>query len=163
MTASLDWDDPPQGQYAGLSAVLSLARTCRCLHEFALNAIWHTIPSVAPLVYTLPKDALEPFEDPGLYPEDYPRTRMVREASSAISHVFSTASSYEDLASPSSTAGPPSFQTLRKSCEMHCVISGLLQIPQTGTNAPSPILCTGRFRCSIPSRSLVTQLTSAPH
>ena len=34
----------------------SLARTCRALSEPALNWLWKTLPNIAPLVYTLPRE-----------------------------------------------------------------------------------------------------------
>ncbi|KAI1790177.1 hypothetical protein LXA43DRAFT_922446 [Ganoderma leucocontextum] len=54
-----DTDGPPEAQYLGFQTIPSLARTCRDFHDHALNALWHTIPSVALLVYTLPQDAWE--------------------------------------------------------------------------------------------------------
>lgn len=36
--------------------LLSLARTCRFLSEPALDAIWHTLPSIWPLLLLLPED-----------------------------------------------------------------------------------------------------------
>ncbi|KAI0647947.1 hypothetical protein C8Q79DRAFT_906622 [Trametes meyenii] len=41
----------------GLNALLVLARTSRVFHNYALNAIWGTLPGYAPLVYLLPDDA----------------------------------------------------------------------------------------------------------
>ncbi|KAM5534999.1 hypothetical protein V8D89_011372 [Ganoderma adspersum] len=52
----------PHAGYLQLQTLQSLARTCRDFHEHALNALWHTIPSLALLVYTLPQDAWEPVE-----------------------------------------------------------------------------------------------------
>ena len=37
-------------------ALLSLARTSRLLHEPAVGSIWKRLPSIAPLIYTLPDD-----------------------------------------------------------------------------------------------------------
>lgn len=33
-----------------------LARTCRLFHDTALDALWHTIPSLVPLLYTFPSE-----------------------------------------------------------------------------------------------------------
>lgn len=35
--------------------VAALARTCRLFHEPALNVLWHTIPDIAVLFFTLPR------------------------------------------------------------------------------------------------------------
>ena len=37
-------------------APISLARTCRALSEPALSWLWKTLPNLAPLVYTLPRE-----------------------------------------------------------------------------------------------------------
>ena len=41
---------------AGVHTLLPLARICRILHNAAPDALWHTLQSVAPLVWTLPRD-----------------------------------------------------------------------------------------------------------
>ena len=72
-----------------LQTLLSLARTCRDFHEHALNALWHTIPSLALLVYTIPQDAWEPVERTVKSSEDpthpVPHVQMVRGRTSTFS------------------------------------------------------------------------------
>ena len=54
----LDTQDWPRAgdKDAGVHTLLPLARTCRILHDAALDALWHTLPRVASLVWTLPRD-----------------------------------------------------------------------------------------------------------
>ncbi|KAI0669269.1 hypothetical protein C8Q78DRAFT_206415 [Trametes maxima] len=47
----LGWGD----QDGSCRTVAALARTCRFLHEPALNALWRSIPDIACLLFTLPK------------------------------------------------------------------------------------------------------------
>ncbi len=37
-------------------SLVCLARTCRLFRDTALDALWHTIPSLIPLLYTFPSD-----------------------------------------------------------------------------------------------------------
>ena len=69
---------------AGVHTLLPLARTCRTLHHAALDALWHTLPSVAPLFWTLPRDLWQAIPEPGPSPHEKlqmhlvcPRTSML--------------------------------------------------------------------------------------
>lgn len=42
--------------FFGIRAVVNLSATSRALHEPALNALWHTIPDVSLLFYTMPDE-----------------------------------------------------------------------------------------------------------
>lgn len=44
-------------QYMGCDTLAALASTARVFHEPALNVLWHTIPDIAVLFYTIPGDA----------------------------------------------------------------------------------------------------------
>lgn len=52
---SEDEDDWSYYRAADLDALVSLTRTCRTLSDLALNWLWEELPSIAPLVYTLPR------------------------------------------------------------------------------------------------------------
>lgn len=43
------------GKMVGCRTVARLARTCRNLHEPAVNVLWHTIPDIAILFFALPR------------------------------------------------------------------------------------------------------------
>ena len=58
---------------AGVHTLLPLARTCRTLHDAALDALWHAPPSVAPLVWTLPRALWQAIPEPG---PSYERPQM---------------------------------------------------------------------------------------
>ncbi|TFK86018.1 hypothetical protein K466DRAFT_653921 [Polyporus arcularius HHB13444] len=47
-----------------LDALANLARTSRLLHRYASQELWHTLPSFAPIFWTMPEDA---------YPHERPR------------------------------------------------------------------------------------------
>lgn len=40
----------------GLRALVSLARTCRRLQGHSLDLLWHSLPTLAPLILTMPRD-----------------------------------------------------------------------------------------------------------
>ncbi|OJT15969.1 hypothetical protein TRAPUB_8792 [Trametes pubescens] len=44
------------GKMVGCRTVAYFARTCRYLHEPAVNVLWHTIPDIALLFFTLPRE-----------------------------------------------------------------------------------------------------------
>ncbi|OJT15966.1 hypothetical protein TRAPUB_8789 [Trametes pubescens] len=46
-----------QAWHVGRGTLAALASTAQIFHEPALNALWHTIPDIAVLFYTLPEDA----------------------------------------------------------------------------------------------------------
>lgn len=53
-----DAEDRDDGdQYMGCDTLAALASTARVFLEPALNVLWHTIPDIAVLFYTLPGDA----------------------------------------------------------------------------------------------------------
>ncbi|KAI0769992.1 hypothetical protein C8Q74DRAFT_1202082 [Fomes fomentarius] len=62
--------------YAGLTGVISLARTSRKLHEYAVDAIWNTLPGYGFLVYTLPQDAWFADVKPSQWTWESPETHL---------------------------------------------------------------------------------------
>lgn len=67
-----------RSKYAGLTGVLSLARTSRKLHEYAVDAIWNTLPGYGFLVYTLPQDAWLADVKPSRWTWQSTETNLVR-------------------------------------------------------------------------------------
>lgn len=62
----------------GFATLLALATTSRFFHEYALNAIWHTLPGYSMLLYTLPRDAWTAEVKPLKQPDVTPITEFVR-------------------------------------------------------------------------------------
>ena len=50
--------------YCDSRTLCAVARTCRVLSRCALQHLWHTLPSFAPLIYTLPTDAWMSMDTP---------------------------------------------------------------------------------------------------
>lgn len=59
---STNGDDTYTRSYTGTQTVLALARTVKSLHEYAVNAIWHTLPGYGFLLFAVPRDAWEETE-----------------------------------------------------------------------------------------------------
>lgn len=55
-SASPDATDARRSATEGLKTLVALALSCRALSEPALDLIWSTLPSLVPLVRTLPSD-----------------------------------------------------------------------------------------------------------
>ena len=70
-----------------LSTLSSVARTCRCFHELALDILWHSLDSLVPLLKTFPRSLWNVAQvangetllvrNPMFYASDPPHKRIV--------------------------------------------------------------------------------------
>ncbi|KAI0349590.1 hypothetical protein OH77DRAFT_1490568 [Trametes cingulata] len=71
-----DRDQERPQWFLGLNTLLILARTSRVFHEYALNAIWSSIPGYGILLFTLPPDAWTAEELPAEWPSQRPAIQL---------------------------------------------------------------------------------------
>ncbi|KAI0765967.1 hypothetical protein BD413DRAFT_161701 [Trametes elegans] len=110
----------------------SLARTCRAFQEPALNALWSCLPSITPLILTLPPDAwmLERVEE-----ANHPPYRIVSLRRSLVPSDFKRTMTYAQRVQTISDYGnrfhPARFMRLSPGCgDALATISQHLRLPR---------------------------------